>query len=173
MKIWLTTDTHFNHEKLKTMGAGRPDNYERLLWDSLKRIPRGDALIHLGDICIGNDEKVHQGIDALECKKILVRGNHDNKSYNWYYEHGWDFVCQETVVKSMGKLILLRHIPIGVEHKGELDFHIHGHLHGTGDNSHRKFLEGGSHDPEWHYDIAPDNHNYQAVPLETIIKKLS
>ena len=175
MKIWLTTDTHFNHEKLKTMGKGRPDDYEQRLWKSLKAIPQTDTLIHLGDICIGDDEAVHKKLfEEVWCRKVLVKGNHDNKSDNWYYEHGWDFVCHETVIKAFGKLILLKHIPLGVEHKGELNLHIHGHLHGTGDESHRAgevFVEGGIHDPRWHYDVAPDTHNYQAVTLESIIKK--
>lgn len=49
-KIWLISDTHFNHEKLKTMGSGRPDAFEvikswgfkyhcLLTWDKTNGIP--------------------------------------------------------------------------------------------------------------------------------------
>lgn len=169
MNIYLVTDTHFNHEKLKTMGAGRPDNYEERLWKSLERISAEDTLIHLGDICIGKDQEVHDRLSGLPFKKILVKGNHDNKSDNWYYEHGWDFVCQETVIKAFGKMILLKHIPISAKHKGELDLHIHGHLHGANDRADRQVE---LYDPAWHYDVAPDRHEYQAVPLKSIIERM-
>lgn len=169
MNIWLITDTHFNHEKLKTMGAGRPANYEERIWKSLKAIPEIDTLIHLGDICIGNDEAIHKELfEDVGCKKILVKGNHDNKSDNWYYEHGWDFVCQETVIKAFGKMILLRHIPILARSREDIDMNIHGHLHGTNDRANRKIE---LYDHNWHYDVAPDTHDYQAVSLKSIVER--
>jgi len=73
-KIWIISDTHFNHEKLKTMGNGRPDNYEELIMKGLKVIKSGDTIIHLGDFCIGKDEEWHMKWyqELKGVKKILV-----------------------------------------------------------------------------------------------------
>jgi len=177
-KIWLTGDTHFNHKKILTLGNGRPKNYENKLFKSLKEISSKDTLIHLGDICIGKDKEIHAFIRSLACKKILIRGNHDKKSTSWYIRNGWDFVCHETVIKEEGQLILLKHKPIGKESAQNIDIHIHGHHHGnlqriiTRNHSPEEVLIGGTYDKKWHYDIAPDNHNYQIIGLETIISKM-
>lgn len=177
MSIWITSDTHFNHERLKTLGAGRPDDYEERLWRSMDRMGNEeDTLIHLGDICIGKDAEVHERLSSYRFKKILVKGNHDTKSDAWYYKHGWDFVCIETVIRAFGKLILLRHIPIGVEHKDQLDLHIHGHFHGSADRPNRVkggvIIGGGHYDDSWHYDVAPDIHNFQVVSLKSIVEAM-
>lgn len=50
MKIFITADTHFNHEAIKEY-CGRPDNYENLIWNSFNNLSGNHTLIHLGDIC--------------------------------------------------------------------------------------------------------------------------
>ena len=90
MNHWLISDTHFNHTKLEQWG-GRSGSWQENLWKGMESIPCEDVLIHLGDICIGNDEEIHSRISALSCKKILVRGNHDKKSISWYYEPDRDW----------------------------------------------------------------------------------
>lgn len=128
MKIYLITDTHFNHEKIKEY-CGRPDNYEDIIWKGLKQISTDSILIHLGDICIGDDENINNGFKSLLCKKILVKGNHDRKSDNWYLEHGWDFVCDKFQIERFGKKIMFSHTPSIDD--GEFDINIHGHFHNT------------------------------------------
>lgn len=129
MNYWITTDTHFNHENVMcTEDIGRPLDYADRIYKGLSNIPARDTLIHLGDICIGEDKKMHDKyIVPLKCKKILVAGNHDKKSNNWYMNNGWDFVCEQFVWKLDGKRIVFSHKPIGWD--GECDINIHGHLH--------------------------------------------
>lgn len=89
MKVYATTDTHFGHEKLKTMGEGRPDDYNEKMLKNFNKV-QGDILIHCGDFCIGEDVKWHEEFFKATAKikrKILVRGNHDHKSNSWYYDH--------------------------------------------------------------------------------------
>jgi calcineurin-like phosphoesterase family protein len=132
MKYYITSDTHFNHSKLLEW-CKRPDNYEQLLINGFKSLTRTDVLIHLGDICMGDNKKVHTDIiSPLPCKKILVLGNHDNKSIFWYLNNGWDFVCQRFDCKLYGYKVSFTHKPIPWD--GEYDVNIHGHLH---DLSHR------------------------------------
>lgn len=142
MSIFIITDLHFNHKEQMKVYCGRPDNYEDLLFDGLAGLGNEDVLICLGDICIGEDLKVHQKyIEPLRCKKWLVRGNHDTKSDHWYLDHGWDMVCYKFQAKYYGKTILFSHMPqlytkpIDLLYgAGAYDLNIHGHFHNT---SHR------------------------------------
>jgi len=130
MKYMLTTDTHFNHDRIKEY-CGRPDNFEALIvkgWSILD--PAKHTLIHLGDICIGKETEAHEKyIMPLKVKKILVKGNHDGKSVSWYLEHGWDWVCESMVFERGGKKILFSHEPKVWD--GYWDLNIHGHFHNT------------------------------------------
>ena len=130
MRYYITTDTHFNHDNIK-LYCNRPDDYELRITRGLEILPEDAILIHLGDVCIGDDKKVHKDIIApLACKKILVRGNHDSKSNNWYMDHGWDFVCERFDSTLYGHKIAFTHQPIPWD--GNFDFNLHGHLHNLG-----------------------------------------
>lgn len=133
MKYWIIADTHFYHKLLINIGD-RKEGYEKKLQTHLLQIPEEDTLIHLGDICIGFDAKVHdEFIKPLKCKKILVKGNHDGKSNQWYTEHGWDFVCDSITIKKYNKEVLLIHIPTDETKewadKKQNRVIIHGHWH--------------------------------------------
>jgi len=170
MKYWLITDTHLSHKRL--IDWGRPENFEDLIEQSLKIIKPEDTLIHLGDICIGEDKINNNVFTSLPCKKILVRGNHDNKSYSWYYEQGWDFVCETFRMRYKGKELLFSHFPV-LEQDSKYTIHlpvhlnIHGHLHGMGKDSHRAI--SGYDKDGFNIDIAPDTHDYKLVNLDKVI----
>ena len=178
MKYIITTDTHFGHEKIVTTFAEREKGFELKQLRAIEDAGinnKGATLIHLGDICIGKDEHWHEELKrhTLQyARKILVRGNHDNKSYNWYYEHGWDFVCETMRMRFMGKELLFSHMPILAEETEttlyhNVDMNIHGHLHGRGKYSHRA-VEGYA--AGFHYDCAPSEHDLKPIDLEKIIK---
>jgi len=128
VKIYLTTDTHFNHVDKMIEYCNRPKNYEVKIIQDFQLLKDTDLLIHLGDICIGNDLTIHNEIiERLSCRKVLVKGNHDRKSNNWYMAHGWDFVCDYFSMKRHNKQILFSHIPRVWD--GYYDINIHGHFH--------------------------------------------
>lgn len=175
MKIYATSDTHFGHDREK---VHRPAGFEESILASVKRTT-GDILVHCGDFCIGNDETHHKAfLEAAKGfkKKVLVRGNHDGKSDNWYYSQGWDFVCYAYVADLFGKRVLFTHMPI--PYRTELNapywsphfepsINVHGHFHG---NNHRKLGGGtsGLYDHNFHYDLAPDIHDFKIVNVESI-----
>ena len=140
MKIFLTTDTHFYHDKMP-LYCDRPENHTELIGELLLTagFTENDVLIHLGDICVGKDELAHENyIKPLKCKKWLIRGNHDSKSNNWYLQHGWDWVGFMFQDRIFGKNILFSHTPIlyveqqsGLWGTGSFDLNIHGHYHNT------------------------------------------
>ena len=173
MKYYLITDTHFGHEML-VRNKHREIGYEDKILNNLRK-KSGDVLIHLGDICIGKDEEWHLRLmDATSGfkRKILVRGNHDNKSYSWYYDHGWDFVCETMRMRFRGKEIVFSHMPIIAENIEtqpylKVDKNIHGHSHGAGSYSHRA-IDG--YEAGFNFDCAVDTNNFDVISLESIIK---
>ena len=56
-RIFILTDSHFGHSKLSKYWKYRPEGFEDKILDNLDRmVGKDDLLIHLGDICIGDDE---------------------------------------------------------------------------------------------------------------------
>lgn len=173
MKIWLTTDTHFGHKKLIEF-TGRPEGFETKILNNLVNGPgqsgtnfkNGDLLIHLGDFCIGKDADWHQlFMESLPTvRKVLVRGNHDKKSDQWYYEHGWDFVCQNFTLYFQGKRILFSHRP---QPDGKFDINIHGHFHNSDHHLHEPELVAIRNSKQKL--LAIENTNLMPVTLESFI----
>lgn len=158
-KIWLITDTHYNHKKL--IEKGRPADFEHKLSIGCGVIEENDVLIHLGDVCIGLDEQMHDVyVKGIKGTKILVKGNHDNKSNTWYLEHGWDFVCESFVMKLFGKKVEFSHMPL--PKRDGIDMNIHGHWH---DNDHRKHESYHFYDDTYHKLLAIEYTNYKPVEI--------
>lgn len=163
-KIWLISDTHFSHTKMEEWGQRKGDWYIQL-WKGLQGIPEKDLLIHLGDICIGNDQMVHDDLRKLPYKKMLVRGNHDKKSLTWYLENGWDFVVDGIELLYHGYYLHLTHRP--ARPQGHNTWNIHGHTHG---NLHRSEEYTEYYSPEYHIDISPELAGYKPLRLDTLLK---
>lgn len=159
--IYVTSDTHFSHELMLSPDIGRPKNYEEKISKGFKKLRDDDILIHLGDICIGRDAENHKRyIEPLGCKKILVKGNHDKKSNNWYLNHGWSFVCEAFEMKFNGKRIIFSHEPLPWD--GRCDLNIHGHLHNCG---HREVKTLA-----YNKLISLEQMGYSPISLNSIIK---
>lgn len=163
MKIWLTTDTHLDHVAL--IQYGRPGDFiERLKNNLVNMVGKDDLLIHLGDVCIGNDEKNNVWFKQIGAKRILVLGNHDTKSVKWYMEHGWDLAVSRFDLDMFGKRICFSHYPMAWD--GYFDVNVHGHFHDTD-----KRRQGDFQDILSGYNklLAIEHTNYQPVLLETFI----
>ncbi len=182
MKRYLTADTHFNNINMIDRGL-RPEGFNEKTWRGLENLPKGSILIHLGDICFGGDERVHERLAQLPLHRFLVQGNHDNKSKSGYLEHGWHFVCDSYTEKIYGKNILFSHAPTRIFAE-EIDLNIHGHLHTVYENADRKLIkfwankqhdaafELQSLDSSKHKLLALEYTNYQPVNLEKFIRGL-
>jgi calcineurin-like phosphoesterase family protein len=161
-KYWIISDSHFNHTKIAEY-TNRPENWKDQMLKGLFSLPKDSVLIHLGDICVGGDQEVHDEIlpRIPSQSKILVMGNHDRKSKTWYLNNGWDFVCDEFVLNIYGTSIGFVHEPS----KGwRYSRFIHGHSHNSVSikewNNHQRFL------------YAPEYYRYQPLSLRTIVDKL-
>lgn len=172
MNYWIVSDTHLNHTKLEEWG-GRSGDWQEQIKKGISSIPEGDTLIHLGDICIGDDANVHNvlfgplgiGIAKHLRNVILVRGNHDKKGIAWYEEHGWDFVCDGLELIYQGHYLHLTHRP--ARPQGNTSWNIHGHTHG---NMHRseEYLE--YYNKAYHIDVSPELVGFKPVRLDILLK---
>lgn len=168
MKIFLITDTHFNHDNCIEW-CNRPKDFEWIIISNLaSKLTAEDILIHLGDVAWHKESDWHKKITQLPGKKWLVLGNHDKSSYTFYIKQGWDFVGEQFILNYFGEIILFSHKP--VKHHPELyTMNICGHFHNS---------EHHKHEPElvaikngFQIILAVEWMNYQPVELVTILKR--
>jgi calcineurin-like phosphoesterase family protein len=131
--VWITSDTHFGHEKTCTVfkkedgtplrpfaSAEEMDEVMVARWN--ERVRPTDKVYHLGDVVI--NRKALKTLRRLNGDKVLIRGNHDIFKLSDYLEHFRD-VRGYHVMNGM----ILSHIPIHPESLGRFGVNIHGHLH--------------------------------------------
>ena len=122
--IYVIPDTHLGHENIKKY-CNRPDKFENLIEKNWQEVVTGtDTVIHLGDISF--DEKWIERLGSWNGKKILVRGNHDKKPYDFYLSCGFTAVVEELVMDIKNVVILFSHRP---RFGHDYDINIHGHQH--------------------------------------------
>jgi len=152
-KIWVITDTHFNHPGIIEMG--RPEDYqEQILYNWRVVVDDNDLVIHLGDVIFNRQTELKGIMDSLPGTKILVRGNHDHRP-SWYLNRGFTWACDAMEYRGVYFThIPSRHLPPGCE------VNIHGHLH-TG--NHR--LDEIAKRP-WHIKLSLEEVGYRPILLE-------
>jgi calcineurin-like phosphoesterase family protein len=102
MNIWLSGDAHFFHKKLLEYIPTRPETYMELIIKNHNEIvQKEDLWICTGDLSAGlskienGKEKLKKILQFLNGKqKILIRGNHDYFSDDFYKECGFDLVVE-------------------------------------------------------------------------------
>lgn len=138
MRTWITSDTHFNHEKLLSKQrkdfkfVGDADNFIIETWNSV--VAPNDEVYHLGDFAFGD---IHNPNDAEYIKKLysrlngkikLIIGNHDTDNKIRFYIQNNMFEKILPVVY-IDELVLSHHPVHPVTFKEEHKYNIHGHIH--------------------------------------------
>lgn len=135
MKVWITSDTHFNHTNIiKYCNRPFPSIYtmnEELIkrWNSV--VDPSDIVLFLGDFCFAKPSEAEQTTlwltGALKGHKFIIKGNHDFQKLT-YTKLGWEFECfQEFVFNSR---FSFRHRPDNIQNDAQkFDFIFYGHVH--------------------------------------------
>ena len=119
---YVVSDMHLYHDNIRNF-TDRPENHNELIIKNWKATIKPDDIVYnLGDVFFGNAD-FKSIISDLPGRKILIQGNHDRKSLNWYMEHGFDFACQSVVSDG----ILFSHRPMAIP-RG-VRWNVHGHFH--------------------------------------------
>lgn len=173
MKIYLISDTHFNHANIATY-CDRPETFTETIIKNWAQVVRPeDCVIHLGDVYIGK----HAGWDAiyprLPGRKILVRGNHDkHHGLAWWMEHGFDAAVDTMTFQHC----YLTHKPAEFL-PTRCDINIHGHLHNVWHGFHynagqpelERAHKKGKLKNSWQRLFAIEYTNYMPVEFEKFV----
>lgn len=155
-KTWIITDTHFNHKAMVLKGW-RPADYEaRIVKNWTNLVQDNDTVIHLGDVILGRNGDLKDILEALPGRKVLVRGNHDHESNDWYIRSGFQWACQGLLYGG----VWFTHAPQTTLPDGAL-LNVHGHLHDAG---HR-----GSNIPDHCKLLALEHTDYHPVLFDDFV----
>lgn len=115
-KVFITSDTHFGHTNIIKY-CNRPftsaeEMDEQLIknWNSV--VGPDDVVIHCGDFALYHDkEKIAEVVQRLNGRKILILGNHDHHTANFYKRCGFIHVVGQTYVQ-VGNCVFSHYPPI-------------------------------------------------------------
>ena len=165
-KYYVISDTHFNHANIINW-CQRKEGYEEIIMKNLRNLLTDNSiLIHLGDIAWKTEDYwVTRFTSELKGKKYLVKGNHDKRSYSWYLERGFDFVCDSFSMNMFGTHILFSHKPMLCD---AYDINIHGHFHN---------VDKVKHEPELReimcnkHELIKCEYDYTAYNVQKIVEQ--
>jgi calcineurin-like phosphoesterase family protein len=162
MKVYILSDSHFNHANIATY-CQRPVDFTERILNNLRRIlTQEDTLIHLGDVFIG---KLPPWLCDWPGRKILVRGNHDRaRSCTWWMEHGFDFACDGMRFRNHW----LTHEP-DTSRAGGCDLNIHGHLHNIWHGFHPELKYEKTLKRPWQRLFSVEYTNYMPVEFDKFV----
>lgn len=130
MKYFVISDTHFGHENIIrycNRPFGSVEEMDRALiknWNDT--VTNKDVVIHLGDVGLGNKDYVAGIIKQLNGKKILIMGNHDGWSEQFYRDAGFHTVSRFPIVYD--GFYLMSHAPLILSETTPY-FNFYGHVH--------------------------------------------
>lgn len=171
--IYVVSDLHFGHGKI-IVHANRPfsnqDEMDTKLIANWNRTVRPqDMVIVVGDFIWtgGSSIKIKDYLKQLNGRIILVLGNHDKKSYNFYMNAGIQFVCDRFVWEFNGKRILFIHDTghVSDEERMKYPYVIHGHNH---QNKPLVRKEGNT----YFINVSVENIKYTPLNLITLLSRL-
>lgn len=166
MKTWLTSDLHLFHANI-IVYCGRPhESVEQMnqsiidAWKSV--VAPEDRVVVVGDLSAGlgpRRDELQSIISDLPGRKVLVRGNHDHQTNEWYVEAGFESVTDWMLEDNM----LFIHKPatsmnpetLRIFERLEPELVVHGHIHDA-----RPEISG-------HFNVAWDRH-YRLINLEEV-----
>ena len=155
---WLITDSHYNDPAMLKDNL-RPMAYETLITKNCRKvIAPQDILIHLGDVIFQRPGELKMYLSDIPGKiKLLVRGNHDRQSDNWFIGQGFNFVADAIRIGN----VLLTHQPQLTNLPADC-INIHGHFHNFGFRTDEEKI---LYNPKQHKLLALEQTNYAPVNL--------
>lgn len=160
--LWISTDWHFYKNKDNTKFKVNP-NIDKILNNYKKCVKSNDTFIFLGDLydarTIFDMKLVPKIFDIKKLKghKIMIKGNHDVNTTQFYLDLGFDEVYEKTY--NIGNIVF-SHEPVEVNSD---KINIHGHIH---------FSETyWGMEATNHLDAYIEHYNFKPVKINDIINE--
>lgn len=170
-KIWLTSDTHFNHTNiLKYEPETRPfetveEMNETIISNWNKVVAKEDTVYVLGDFFMGKLDEIVSIYKRLNGKIILIRGNHDTKNRIQIYKELGIEIKDIEYISYKGRFFILCHFPIAseefmymVRNDNSEVVSLYGHVHS---NAPKGYVDGTYH-------IGMDTNDLTPISLEQV-----
>lgn len=163
MDIWIIGDLHLGHKNIIKY-ENRPENFEEIIFKNLEVIGSSDLVYILGDFCFGNEREWHEKFfDKFKFDAILIRGNHDRQSEEWYRYHGWCTARDETLYyyrdPETDRIVTCNLVHNPENSTREVGLTIHAHYHSKGEEKER------------HACYRLEQMDYKPVKLDSFIKQ--
>lgn len=162
--VFFYADPHFGHKNVIRY-CHRPftsvsEMNTQLIKNFNNVVTNDDVVYILGDISFLNTTSTTEIVKSLKGYKILVKGNHDNKSNTAYRKMGFMEVYDRPVI--FNTQYILSHEPIIDElYKDSGFINIYGHVHNNAvNNSNSKFC------------VSVELIDYKPISFEDIKKEL-
>jgi calcineurin-like phosphoesterase family protein len=180
-KIFLTSDTHFDHGNIIKF-CDRPFkdveemNY-KLIDNWNKKVPQDGLVFHLGDFAWGGYEGWKKIREQLNGEIVLIKGNHDQKNMSSTAEQElFKYVTWQMLIEIEGRKVLLNHFPFlcyaGVYREPKkLVFSLFGHVH-SGPGKNGEDIPRLVHTYPTQYDVGVDNNNYEPISWYEVNEKI-
>ena len=135
--IWVISDTHFGHSNIIKYCDRPYHDIEEMDWNMVEKwnsvVKPGDKVYHLGDVYMGNKERVNNILSHLNGDKRLILGNHDDGKDPILHKY---FRKIDMWRRFPEHNVLLTHVPVHESSlregrfKGEKKMiNVHGHIH--------------------------------------------
>ena len=162
MNRWVISDTHFGHKNIidyeNRPFASVEDMNAAIINNWRKIVNKKDIVFMLGDFSFYDKELTQSLMSALPGRKILILGNHDSRSVEWYREVGFEHVSKWPII--IDDFYILSHAPVYL--CSSMPYaNIHGHIHS-------KKMTGGNY-----YNASVEHINYTPINLDAIKQTLS
>lgn len=163
--IYFISDTHFNHKNIieyenRPFSSIQEMNAEMIRrWN--KTVTNNDIVFHLGDVGLGSESTLKEIIPQLNGCKILIKGNHDRKSNQFFLDCGFQAIYHTYMFSYNGKQIFLSHTPESRPGQNQpYDLHLFGHIHS------KVFPSSVYHNGAC---MCVERWGYQPIDIDTII----
>lgn len=166
MRTWLTSDLHLFHTNI-ILYCGRPHESveqmnEAIIAEWNRAVMSEDRVIVVGDLSAGlgsRADELRTIVGSLPGKKILIRGNHDHQTNEWYLDAGFtnvtDWMLEDEILFIHKPATSMNPDTLSVFEQLNPGLVVHGHIHSKG-----RVIPG-------HFNVAWDRH-YRMINLEEI-----
>jgi len=178
--VYFTSDLHFDHANIirydnrpfKDVNEMNTDLIRR--WNA--RVKEDDTVYILGDFSWSGPQKTEEILKQLTGKKILVKGNHDNRWYRPGLRKYFEDVCNrlEIPISGCNYPCTLSHSPVFFhthQHRGAVM--LYGHVHNSAEHnmveSFRKTIEQLEAHPCYMFNVGCMHWDYAPVTLEEMM----